>query len=116
MDKLRVHGLAVSALIGVHAWERQVRQRLLIDLEIETDASRAAAADQLADAIDYGTIARRVTAIVAAAEHRLIETLAETIAQSLLDEYALRRIRIVVHKPGAIPDATDTSIEIERSR
>ena len=55
MDKLRVTGLEVSALIGIHAWERQVRQRLSIDLELDTDAARIAASDDIAAAFDYGS-------------------------------------------------------------
>ena len=116
MDKLRVIGLQVSALIGVHAWERRVRQRLLIDVELETDARRGAATDDLDDALDYGAIARRVAAIVHAARCRLIETLAEHIAQRLLAEFPMDRLKIVVHKPAAVPNARDTTIEIERAR
>lgn len=116
MDKLRVTGLEVSALIGVRAWERAVRQRLLIDLELETDAHRAAARDDLDAALDYGVIARRVCEIVAAARCRLIESLAEQIAQCLLAEFPVERLTVVVHKPSAVPNAGDTCIEIARSR
>jgi dihydroneopterin aldolase len=116
MDKLRVSGLAVSARIGVHAWERQVRQRLLIDIELTTDAARAAAADNLEAALDYGAVARCVIAFVAASEYRLIETLAERIAQRLLDDFPVKRLKVMVHKPSAVPGAQDTSIEIERRR
>ncbi len=116
MDKLRVTGLEVSALIGVRAWERAVRQRLLIDLEFETDAHRVAATDDLDTALDYGVIARRVCDIVVAARCRLIESLAEQIAQCLLAEFPVARLTVVVHKPSAVPNARDTCIEITRSR
>ena len=116
MDKLRITGLEVSALIGIHAWERQVRQRLWIDLEFDTDAARIATSDDIAAAFDYGAIARDVVDFVARAECRLIETLAEGIAQRLFDAFPIGRLKIVVHKPSAIPNARDTSIEIERTR
>ena len=116
MDKLRVAGLEVSALIGVRAWEQDVRQRLLIDLELDTDARRIAATDDLEIALDYGVIARRVTDIVATTPCRLIESLAEHIAQRLLAEFSVDRLTVVVHKPSAVPNATDTSIEITRAR
>src|SRR5262245_19527984 len=64
MDKLRITGLTLSALIGERAWERHVRQTIRIDLEFDTDASRAAATDDLAQAIDYGSVARRVADLV----------------------------------------------------
>ena len=116
MDKLRVTGLEVSALIGVHAWERGVRQRLLIDLELDTDAHRIAATDDLDAALDYSAIARRVCDLVATARCRLIESLADQIAQSLLAEFPVDRLTVVVHKPSAVPNARDTCIEITRSR
>lgn len=116
MDKLSVIGLEVSALIGVHAWERGVRQRLLIDLELETDAQRVVATDDLDAALDYGVIARRVCDIVATAHCRLIESLAEQIAQCLLAEFQVDRLTVVVHKPAAVQNARDTCIEITRWR
>jgi dihydroneopterin aldolase len=115
-DTLRITGLAVSAYIGVHDWERAVRQQLFIDLELPTDATPSAATDDLRDALDYGAVARRVCEIVGASRCALIETLAELIAGKLLSEYSIGRVRVVVHKPSAIPGARDTSIEIERSR
>jgi len=116
MDKLRIIGLAVSALIGVHAWERRVRQPVRIDIEFDTDAAHAAAIDDLDQAHDYGAIARRVTELVGRSDYKLIETLAERIARCVLDEFHLMRVRVVVHKPNAVPTALDTSIEIERTR
>jgi dihydroneopterin aldolase len=116
MDKLRVTGLEVSALIGIHAWERQVRQRLLIDFELDTDAAQIATSDDIAAAFDYGAIAREIVNFVARAEFRLIETLAARVAQRLFDEFPISRLKVVVHKPSAVPNARDTSIEIERTR
>jgi dihydroneopterin aldolase len=116
MDKLRIVGLEVSARIGIHAWEQQVLQRLSIDLELDTDAARTAASDDIADALDYGVIARAVIDFVSTSECRLIETLAERIAQRVLEGFPVTRLKVCVHKPGAVPGARDTSIEIERSR
>ena len=110
MDKLRITGLEVSTKIGIRAWEQQVLQRLSIDLELEIDASRAARSDAIADAVDYGIIARDVADFVRASKFRLIETLAERIAQRVLDSFPVSRLKVCVHKPGAIPGARDTSI------
>jgi dihydroneopterin aldolase len=115
-DTLRITGLAVAAYIGVHDWERAVRQPLFVDLEFPTDATAAAKTDDLRDALDYGAVARRVNEIVGASRCGLIETLAELIAERLLAEYSIERVTIVVHKPSAVAGARDTSIEIERSR
>jgi dihydroneopterin aldolase len=116
MDKLRVTGLAMTALIGVRAWERRVRQPIQVDLEFDTDAARAAAVDDIAQARDYSAVARRVTDLVERSQFNLIESLAEHIARRVLEEFDTPRVKVVVHKPTAIPAALDTSIEIERTR
>jgi len=116
MDKLRITGIEVSARIGLHAWERQVRQRVSIDVELATDVARVAATDDIGHALDYGAVARCIVRFVGAAEYRLIETLAERIAQRLLDEFPVERLKIVLHKPSGVLSARDTSIEIERTR
>jgi 7,8-dihydroneopterin aldolase/epimerase/oxygenase len=114
MDKLRITGLEVSTRIGIHPWERQVLQRLAIDLEIDINARPAAATDDIGDALDYGTIGRDVAEFVRGSQFHLIETLAEHIAQRLLDAFPIPRLKVCVHKPGALPGARDTCIEIER--
>jgi dihydroneopterin aldolase len=115
-DTLRITGLEVSAYIGVHDWERAVRQQLFIDLELPTNATAAATNDDLRDALDYGAVALRVRDIAGTSRCGLIETLAELIAARILSEFSAPRITVVVHKPSAIPGARDTSIQIERSR
>ena len=114
MDKLRIVGLTVSALIGERAWERNVRQTVRVDLEFDVHASTPAATDDLVDAIDYGAVARRVADLVEHSRYRLIETLAERIAEHVLAEFQVTRVKIVRHKPNAVPNATDTSLEIVR--
>ena len=115
MDRLEITGLRVSAVIGVRAWERQLRQPLLIDLSLAIDATSAAASDAIDDALDYGAVARRVTELTQNSSFQLIETLAETIASTVLDEFTPASITVKISKPGAVPQAQGVSIEIERS-
>ena len=114
MDRLVIQGLQANTIIGVRAWERRVRQRLVIDLELPTDAARAAARDDVADALDYGTVSRRVVGFVEASAFALIETLAEQIAALVKREFAVNSVRVRLKKPGAIPTADFVAIEIER--
>ena len=116
MDKLRITGIQASGVIGIRPWERLIRQPLRVDLEFNVDARITAAADEITKALDYGVVARRVVDVVARSEFRLIETLAEHIAARLIDEFSVDNVKVIVHKPGAVPFANDTSIEIERSR
>lgn len=116
MDTIQIRGLKVETLIGVHDWERKLPRPLLIDLELATDASRAAAKDKIADALDYDAVATAAVKFVEASRLQLIETLAEQLAATLQKEFALPWLRLTVHKPGAIGAAQDVSVTIERGK
>jgi len=116
MDIVFLRGLRVSAVIGVYGWERQIRQTLSLDLELAADVAAAAASDDIADAVDYYAVSKRVTAFVEASEFRLIETLAERVAELVLSEFAVSWLRLTVAKPGAIRDCQAVGVSIERRR
>ncbi len=113
-DRLEVIDLAVPTCIGVHGWERRVRQILLINLELPVDIRPAAAGDDLTRALDYTAVAARVRAFGADSERLLIETFAEDLAADLLGEFKLAWVRLSVQKPGAIGDAAPVRLSIER--
>lgn len=114
MDTIHIRGLKVEALIGVHAWERQLPRPLVVDLELGTDVARAAASDRLADALDYQAVADAATAFVGASRLQLVETLAEQLAAKLRKDFKLPWLRLTVHKPGAVAAAQDISVTVER--
>lgn len=113
-DIVFVHGLRVDALIGVHAWERELRQMLLIDLDLATDVRAAAARDALGDALDYQAVAQCVSELVRGSSYQLVESLAEALAKRLIEEFAIPWLRLRITKPGAVPGAAAVGILIER--
>jgi dihydroneopterin aldolase len=116
MDRVIVEGLRVEAIIGVHDWERQVRQELLLDLEISCDVAGVASADDLALTVDYSALAERVEAFIYRGEYRLLETLAEETAAMILRDFGASWLRLKVRKTGAVSAATSVGIVIERSQ
>jgi 7,8-dihydroneopterin aldolase/epimerase/oxygenase len=115
-DLVYIRGLRAEALIGVHPWERALRQALVFDLELAADAAAAAASDALADALDYEAVARRVRELCAASSCQLLETLAETVADALVQEFAVPWLRLRLEKPGAVPETSGVGVMIERGR
>lgn len=113
-DTVFLRGLRADAVIGVHDWERRIRQELVVDLELATDVRAAAAHDRLADALDYDAVARRVTALVEGSSFLLIESLAEAIVALLQREFGIRWLRLRLAKPGAVANAAAVGVEIER--
>lgn len=114
MDTTVIRGLAVSARIGVHAWEQGVAQTLRLDLELGHDASAAGQTDSLADALDYEAVAARLVAAGAERRFQLLEAFAEHLAALLLAEFNVSRLRLAVWKPGALPGADTVGLVIER--
>ncbi|MDZ7785234.1 MAG: dihydroneopterin aldolase [Halioglobus sp.] len=114
MDCVYLRGLRVEAVIGIHDWERDIRQTLVLDLEMRSDTARAARTDAVTDAVDYAAVSARVIEFVSASEYQLIETLAEQVAALLRAEFGVSWLRLRVAKPGAVPEAEDVGVIIER--
>ncbi len=116
MDTIFIRGLRVETIIGVHAWERQLKRPLLFDLELGVDTRAAAASDHVRDAIDYAAVTETVTRLAKDMQPALLETLAERIARQLFEDFPIQRLRVVIDKPGAVADVKQIGVAIERVR
>ncbi len=116
MDRIFITALSAEALIGIYDWEREVRQRIEVDLEMWVDLGAAAASDAIEDTLNYKSVAKRVLGLVQESRFRLVEALAGEIARILLAEYPVARVRVTVHKPGAVRHSRDVGVIIERGR
>jgi 7,8-dihydroneopterin aldolase/epimerase/oxygenase len=115
-DRIFLHGLSVECIIGFIDWERRVRQTVVLDVELPVDCRRAAATDRVADTLDYKQVAKRVQAFIAGSEFQLVETLAHRVALLILEEFKVEWVRVALNKPGAIRNARDVGVVIERTR
>ena len=115
-DRVFLRGLAIQTTIGFIEWERHVKQTVVIDLEIPVDCALAASTDQVTETVDYKSMAKRTIGLVEGAEFKLVETLAHTLAMTLLAEFPIEWIKLSVNKPGAIRGSRDVGVEIIRQR
>jgi 7,8-dihydroneopterin aldolase/epimerase/oxygenase len=113
-DTVSIRGLSASAVIGAYDWERDVEQTLVFNVDMAADVPRAAATDRLADALDYAEVAQTVTRVVRDGRFRLIEAVAERIAQRLLSDFGLSWVRVEVIKPRPA-EGFSAAVIIERS-
>ncbi len=116
MDKIFIHALKTEAIIGIFDWERQVKQTVVIDIEISADVAKAALSDSIHDTLNYKRIAKRVLAFVEESKFHLVETLAERIAMLLLEDFGVDWVSISLSKPGAIRSSRDVGVMLERDR
>jgi dihydroneopterin aldolase len=117
--------LVLLASVGVHAFEHEARQRirLNVDLAVLDEgvgpmhrplSLPAPAREDLHRVVDYEAVATRVRAIASAGHVRLLETLAERIAEACLEDGRVRSVRVRVEKLDIFPDMASVGIEIER--
>ena len=115
MDTIFLHGLRVDCVIGVWDWERRIKQRVEIDIDMGADIRRAAASDQLEDTLNYKAIAKAVIAHVENSEYQLVETLAESVAEILTGQFQISWCRVKLNKGGAVRGARAVGVIIERT-
>lgn len=116
MDKIFIHALKTETIIGIFDWERQVKQTVLIDIELSADIRKAALSDSIADTLNYKRVAKRVLAFVEESQFHLVEALAEHVAMLILEEFGVAWVSIVLSKPGAVRSSRDVGVALERDR
>jgi dihydroneopterin aldolase len=115
-----VRDMVLPASIGIYPHEQRAAQRIRINVDLGVDDDAAIAGllvgpDELARVVDYEKLVVRVRAIVGAGHVRLVETLAERIAQDCLQDPRVKTARIRVEKLDIFPDSVAVGVEVERS-
>ena len=116
MDIIFLTGLTTECIIGIWDWERKVRQKVVIDLEMGADIRKAAASDHIDDTLDYKRVSKRVLGFVGDSQFQLVETLTEQIAKIIVTEFDVPWVKVRLNKQGAIRSSRDVGILIERRR
>lgn len=116
MDTIFVKGIAVEAIIGIYEHERTQPQRVVVDLELGTDISAAVGSEKIEDALDYESLTNSVETFLRNSDYQLIETLAEELAEHILGFPKVNSVKLTLHKPDALENASDVGLIIHRSR
>ena len=116
MDTIYVHGLSVDTVIGIFDWERKIRQKVVLDVEMAVDITASASTEDIDRTVSYKEVSDRLTQFVEQSEFLLVETMAEEVAGLILEEFPVPFVRIKLGKPDAIANAKDVGVMIERGQ
>jgi len=116
MDRIFIQDLEVETVVGVFDWEREIRQKVVLNLEMSADIARAARTDSIEDTLNYKAVAKRLIAFVGGSEFYLVETLAERCAEIVLNEFNVDWLTLRLDKPGAVTGSKSVGVMIERGR
>jgi dihydroneopterin aldolase len=117
-DRITLRGLRAQGHHGVYAFERERGQMFRVDAVLELDTVPAAAADDLAQTVNYAELAKQLYVVLAGEPVALLETLAQRLAEVCLAHALVDAVEITVHKPQAelgVP-FDDVTVTIRRTR
>jgi dihydroneopterin aldolase len=113
---IEVSGLSLFTHVGVTAAEREVGQRLLLDLRIDVGENDATVTDRIEDTVDYGEVCQLANLVAQQRTYKTLERLCSAIADRLLEQYKLNAVWVKAAKPEPpLPLAvTEVSVEVWR--
>ncbi|WP_305810786.1 dihydroneopterin aldolase [Photobacterium leiognathi] len=114
MDTVFIEQLEVIATIGVYDWEQEIKQKLVLDLEMAHDNRPAANNDDVMLALDYSTVSTAVTNLIEQGRFLLVERVAEEVASLIMTDFNVPWVKVRVTKPGAVVNAHGVGVQIER--
>ncbi len=115
-DKVFVEGLKMSTVIGVYDWEREIQQSLIMDLVLDWDNRPAAKSDDISLALDYDKLSKFIVAYVESTAFELIETVAEEVAERVINEFHVPKLTLKLSKPDAVANAKNVAVQITREQ
>ncbi len=113
---LRITDLHLRAIIGIHEWEREVRQDIVINAELGYDASHALASDSIEKALDYRALTKDIIRCVENSQFFLMEKLADAVLELVMAHPLVVRALVRVDKPGALRYARSVSVQVSASQ
>ena len=118
-DMIFIRGILISASVGVTQKELRVKQKIIVDIELVKDISKASETDDLQHTINYVDVTHDIKNLVYGKEYKLIETLTEDVAKYVLNKYNPEAVTVKVHKPEIASmklGIRDLGIRITRKR
>ncbi|HEX9856567.1 MAG TPA: dihydroneopterin aldolase [Acidimicrobiia bacterium] len=117
MDRIHIEDLEITGIIGINPAERVTPQTIRVNVTMEVDTAAAAKSDDIADAVNYRTVAKAIIAHVEGGTPMLVERLVQEIADiCLATDSRVASVEVKVEKPGAVRNARSVGITIHRRR
>lgn len=116
MDEVFISDLLARGIIGLNDWEREKPQEILMNFTLYTDLHKAGQSDNIADSVNYRSIAKKAMAHAETAGRLTVEALAADLARICLEDAGVQKVKVRIEKPGAVRFSRSVGVEIVRSR
>lgn len=115
-DRIMIRDLMVRGILGVNDWERQVRQDIVINIDLYTNLEPAGESDDIEETVNYKEVSKAIIHLVENSERHTVEALAKDIVEICLRFPRTDRAQVRVEKPGALRFARSVGVEIDRTK
>lgn len=109
--QIAVSGFKIACIIGVHPWEREKAQDIVVDLELHVESGKK---DRIEETVNYDEVVEVCHTLVVNRKFHLLETCALEMLEALYARFPLKGAKVKVSKPGAIKGAQNVSVEVMR--
>ena len=112
LDQILIKDLRLRCVIGISEFERREKQDVTINVTVWSNLKEAAKTDDIRRTVDYKEITKDIIKLVEGSEFRLVETLAQKVAESCLRHPRVKKVRVTVEKPGALRFARSVGVRM----
>lgn len=109
---LRIENIRLRTIVGIYEWEKNNKQDVIINVELEFDGTEAAKSDDINDSVNYKTINKEILEHVENTKFELIEKIAGDVLAIILKDKKVQKARVKVDKPGALRFTDSVSVEL----
>jgi FolB domain-containing protein len=114
-DRILIKNLLVRGILGIKPEEREKRQDIVINMELEADLRAAGRSDAIEDAVNYRSVTKQVIALVEESRFHTVEKLATEIARLAVTDYPVSAATVTVEKPGALRFSESVGVTLRRT-
>jgi FolB domain-containing protein len=116
IDQIFITDLKFRCIVGVNEDERREKQDVVTQITLDVDLRKAGRTDAIEDTVDYKGVKKAILAMAEQSQFQLVEALAENMAAICLQHRCVRRVAVVVEKPGALRFARTVGVRVVRER
>ena len=102
MDSIILNGMHVQCHLGITEEERVQAQEVIVDLRLSVDMGRAREVDHIDHTVNYSTVHQSILKLLGSRSWNLLETVAEAVADTLLQTFPIQQLTVRVQKPSAL--------------
>jgi len=113
---IEISGLSLYTHMGVSEAEREIGQRLLVDVRMDAGAVDATVTDRIEDTVDYGEVCQVVNLVGQQKSYKTLERFCAAVADRLIEQYELHAVWVKAAKPEppiALP-VSEVAVEVWR--